>query len=108
MISKYGKKGGAVSPKAAQLSKKMQKPEVTPTPKKRAERTHRFFRYRGVAFIAARNGDKTYVQTWNEETKTANPGIEVPKDKISAATKALAKIVLAEKELEEIAVRNED
>jgi hypothetical protein len=104
MISKYGKKGGATSPSKAQPK---QKQEAAATPKKRAERTHRFFRYRGVAFIAVRDGDKACVQTWNEETRTANPGVEVPKDKISAATKALAKIVLAEKELEEIAITKE-
>jgi hypothetical protein len=98
MISKYSKKGHppqeAAKPKA--------QPKPAPQPIKRRERTNRFFRYRGVSFIAVRQGDKVNISTWNEETKSSNPGVEVPKDKLSAATKALAKIVLAEKELDEI------
>ena len=92
-FSKYSK---GITPKPA---KQQEEPKKT-----RKARSHRFFRYRDVAFIATRDGDKVHVQVFDEVTKTARPGVYVPNGKVGTAKKAFAKIALAERDLEEIAL----
>lgn len=81
----------------------------SPKPKKitRRERTNRMFKYRGVSFIAVRSGDRVFLSTLDEDTKSTTPAIEIPREKLNTATKALAKIVLAEKDIQEIILNSE-
>lgn len=91
MISKYITK---------REGQEVRRGEVSPQPKvarARSERTHGGFVYRNVSFSYAVKGDRVVLHTWSGDT--LNPGVSVPKSKRRQATWALARILLAEKEL---------
>lgn len=106
MISKFGK--GKSQHKTSHKKETLEAAPVIPKPAKiRKERPYRFFRYRGIAFVAVRRGDSTVLQTWNESTQSPNTGVAVTKEKVIPAAKAIAKIVLAERDLESLGVKPE-
>lgn len=68
--------------------------------KKRAPRTRGGFKYRGIPFMYVIKDNKISLFTWNEALNCLNIGITVNKEHKKKAIMALAKIGLAEQELD--------
>lgn len=67
-----------------------------------SHRPYNLFKYRGIPFFFVRRGDKSTLAPWNQETNSPEPSIVIKEQDKTAAVKALAKIRIAEKELEKL------
>lgn len=67
--------------------------------KKRGPRKMQTFHYRGEPFVLINDKDLTIVCTVNQATKTPAPRLTVPRGEAKQAVRALAKIIIAENEL---------
>lgn len=86
----------------------IQEPVHKPAPikeRKKKERPYRAFQYRGIAFFHTQKGEESVLQVLDRETNRPGPAITVPKNSAKQATKALAKIVIAEAELASLGVK---
>lgn len=102
MISKFHKPKVIVR-KAQPTLQASQPVEAKPVVKK--ERPYRIFHYREIPFFCKSKGDTATIHSWDSATNSPGTGIQVPNDKIKQAVTALAKITLAEQELEKLGAK---
>lgn len=97
MISKYITRKG---PSEEQIARQPAPSERVI--KRRQPRSRGGFKYRNVSFIYVVKGDKISLFTWNDKLNCMNVGVTVDKKDKKKAIVALAKISLAEVELDAV------
>lgn len=98
-VSKFGRKTPTVIVRKSSAAKT---DGAAKKPKQQRTRATGTRVYRDIPFFFMERGDKVFVHSWDPTTNQPNPGIMVPKEMKDKAVQALAKIQLAEQELEQL------